>query len=207
MRFFSFGKWLFLATGTGYIGGQAIDKLIIAKMTSSTVLGVYSIAFSFIMIPINLIYGLCSSVVYPAISKVHREEINQITIKFQAARNPICIAALLFSVAFGFFGPSFFNLLYPQSYMSAGWMSQLLSPLILTNAMGGSLNSLLLALGDSRSSAMLNLQKMISMAIASTLGFYLGDFTGLLVGLNIATPFHNPLPYRSKCIRNPSVEG
>ena len=65
---FSFGKWIFVSTALTFLATQ-MDRLILGKLISVELLGVYAIAFTLSDIPRQMIGALGTKVVFPVIAR------------------------------------------------------------------------------------------------------------------------------------------
>jgi O-antigen/teichoic acid export membrane protein len=69
---FSLGKWIFLSTLFGFLATQ-FDKFFLAKEITLERLGVYYIAATLAMIPVELMNKIASNVLYPLYSQLIRD--------------------------------------------------------------------------------------------------------------------------------------
>jgi O-antigen/teichoic acid export membrane protein len=65
---FSFGRWIFVSTAMAFLAGQA-DRLILGKLVSLELLGVYTIAFMFADLPRQVVGRLGSKLIFPLVSQ------------------------------------------------------------------------------------------------------------------------------------------
>src|SRR5207253_2779245 len=85
---FSFGKWIFLSTAITFFAEQT-DRLIIGKLFSLEMLGIYGIAFTFADIPRSITMTLASKVIFPIVSKLNDSPREAIRSKILRNRLPI----------------------------------------------------------------------------------------------------------------------
>ena len=64
---FSYGKWIFLSTALFFLCSQA-DRLILRKIFTLTMLGIYGIAFTLGDMPRQIIIAVSGRVIFPSIS-------------------------------------------------------------------------------------------------------------------------------------------
>ena len=64
---FSYGKWIFLSTALFFLCSQA-DRLILGKIFTLTMLGIYGIAFTLGDMPRQIIIAVSGRVIFPSIS-------------------------------------------------------------------------------------------------------------------------------------------
>ena len=177
-----FGKWLFLATGLGFLVGQASDKLVLGKLVDKDVLGVYMLAFMLAKMPTSVVNMLMSRVLYPALSQAARDDYQALGKKVARARSLIWQPLLLMAAGLGFFGPLIVETLWDPRYHDAGWMVQLLAIGLWFGGLNSSLNATLLSIGDSFASAMQNVTMLVVGVPAMLIGYHLGQLPGMLVG-------------------------
>ena len=93
-----FGRWILIGTALTFLALQS-DRLILAKLISFQMLGVYGIAFALSDIPRQIILMFCSRVGYPFIAKFSdqpRPRFRQILLKY---RLPVLAAGGLMLIA------------------------------------------------------------------------------------------------------------
>lgn len=186
----SYGKWIFLSTVLTFLAFQS-DRLILGKLFSFELLGVYSIAYSLSDIPKQLTSAVCTKVIFPTYAKfidLPRDEFRR---KIQHNRGRLLVA-----IAFGLailvsFGDLVVLALYDPEYAAAGWMLPLLAlgiwPLILNTT----LDQALFALGNIRFVTYGVFFSFLFLALGIPIGFH---FFGI-VGAIAAVPFSNVPPY------------
>ncbi|MEA5509907.1 oligosaccharide flippase family protein [Crocosphaera sp. UHCC 0190] len=190
----SFGRWIFLSTMMTFIASRA-DRLILAKLFSLEVLGVYTIAITFAEIPKSIIQSIAGKVIFPVISQNIELPRHQLRAKIIRSRKWILIA-LAFGVAILVsFGDLLIFGLYDQRYAQAAWMLPLIAlglwPLILYLTIGPSL----MALGKPMYTAASTSAKAIFMIMGLPIGFKLGGILGVIIVIML-----NDLP--NYCIIN-----
>ncbi len=121
-----FGKWVFLASVVGFLFMNG-DRLMLGGMVSAHELGVYMVAY-LLVYSVNQAFGrLASSVVFPAISEVHRnrpEHFGRTYYRFRLFFD----FGLLFMAGFLFnAGEWLVHFLYDERYAGAGYMLEILS--------------------------------------------------------------------------------
>lgn len=181
---FRFGKWIFLSTIATYLSTN-IDRLLLGTLVPLALLGVYQIAWIFAMLPSRIGGKLAQAVLHPALAECGRQDPLAFASRFQKARQPILSIGLVASLAVALLAPAFFGYLYDERYADARWIAQLLSIAVWFTFLQTSADRALLALGDSRSSAMANACKCIGTAAGSVLGFWLADVRGLVLGIAV----------------------
>lgn len=192
---FSFGGWIFISTAGTFLAEQT-DRLILGKLLSLEMLGVYGIAFVLSDIPRQVILAISGKVIFPALSKLADFPREILRAKILQNRQPILIvSALVLAVLVGF-GDILISALYDKRYVQATWMLPLLAlgiwPRVLTQTSDPSL----FAIGKPRYVAYGSFLKFFFILIGLPLGFYLMGLTGAVavVALN-DLPFYGAVTY------------
>jgi O-antigen/teichoic acid export membrane protein len=124
--FFSFGKWVFLASIMAFLSAQT-DRLILGKLIPLETLGVYFVAFTLASALKLMVQRISSKVIFPALvqqSHLSREVLRSRV--FDARKYILIVLAIAVSVPV-VFGDRIVALLYDDRYIQAGWMLSLLS--------------------------------------------------------------------------------
>ncbi|MDJ0662234.1 MAG: oligosaccharide flippase family protein [Crocosphaera sp.] len=190
----SFGRWIFFSTIAAFIASRA-DRLILAKLFSFELLGIYTIAVTFAEIPRSILQSVSGKVIFPVISQNTELPRQQLKAKIMAARRVILmIAALGVAILFSF-GDVLILTLYDSRYAEASWMLPLLTvglwPLILYLTIGPSL----MALGKPMYVTFATVSKGIYMILFLPIGFRLAGIVGIIIVIML-----NDLP--NYCIIN-----
>jgi len=160
----TFGRWIFISTAMTFLASQA-DRLILGKLVSIEMLGVYTIAFTFADIPKQVAGKISDKIIFPLISQNIDLPREQLKAKILHKRfYLLLISAVLIAILFSF-GDVLINILYDERYMSASWMLPLLAlglwPLILSLT----IDKVLFALGNPKFVSFGNIFKFIYMII------------------------------------------
>ncbi|MGB5812167.1 MAG: lipopolysaccharide biosynthesis protein [Polyangiales bacterium] len=179
---YHFGRWILLSTILMFLVGNA-DRIIFGKLVTMAVLGVYNIALNLAMLPSAVLSHVASSVVFPVYSRFHHDGPGMQSV-YQSVRLPLLIIGGWATAGIVAGGPTIIDILYDPRYVEAGWMLQILvaGPWFGV-AMESSNGSALLAHGHTRWLAFVSFAKLIGMAGLIPLGWYLGGFTGAMLGL------------------------
>lgn len=123
---FGFGKWILLTTLLGYFV-RSSDKLILASLISSQLLGIYTIAIFVNNALQEISSKWASAVTYPVMSKVYRERPADLIHVYYKFRLPFDFV-MLFLCGFLFHaGHVITDVLYDSRYASAGHMIEILA--------------------------------------------------------------------------------
>lgn len=182
---FSFGKWIFLSTAVTFLADQA-DRVILGKLISFEMLGVYGIAFTLSDMPRNVLGALSGKVIFPAFSKLADLPRETFRAKIQKNRKPVLIAmALVLTIAVSF-GDMLIAVLYDKRYIQAGWMLPVLALGIWPRILTQTIDPALFAVGKPSYSALGNQLKFLFVIIGLPVGFSLMGLPGavLVVALN-----------------------
>ena len=176
----SFGKWMFLASGMTFLNEQA-DRLILAKLLSFKLLGVYAVAYTLAGIPREIIKQISYKVIFPTIS-------NQADLPRLTLRNKILRQRRLILVGFAIFlavlvtvGDLMITALYDHRYQQATWMTPILSCGIWVSVLFYTISPALLAIGKALYSAQSNLAGFVMIGVGLPLAFFHFGVVGAIV--------------------------
>lgn len=179
----SFGKWIFVSTALTFFAEQA-DRLILGKLLTLEVLGVYGVALTLADLPRSVTLALSGKVMFPAISKFADQPREILRAKILKNRQPILIAfaaglALLVS-----FGDVAIKILYDDRYIQAAWMLPILAlgiwPRVLCNT---GIESALFAIGKIQYPAFGQFLRFLWTSIGLWVGFYTAGLLGAIVAV------------------------
>jgi O-antigen/teichoic acid export membrane protein len=194
---FHFGKWVFVSTTILFCAMQ-LDRLMLGRMISLSELGVYSVAAAIAMLPNLLLQALSGTVLYPLLSRLARNSTQTLRDRLPDAREILLAPAIFCVTGVVLEAPTFFALLYNESYADAGRIARLLSLGVWLSIIGFTLERALLAIGDTRSPAAANFVKLVASAIGASVGFSLAGLAGFIVGYACgATCGHAALLYQA----------
>jgi O-antigen/teichoic acid export membrane protein len=177
---FSFGKWMFLASGMMFLNEQT-DRLILAKLLSFKMLGIYTVAYTLAGIPREIIKQISYRVIFPAIS-------NQSDLPRQTLRSKILRQRRLMLIGFAIFlailvtlGDIVIEILYDSRYQEATWMMPILSCGIWFSVLFYTISPALLAIGKALYSAQSNLAGFIMIGAGLPLAFFQFGVIGAII--------------------------
>ncbi len=182
---FRFGQWIFVSTAMTFLANQS-DRLMLAKLFSFEMLGIYTIAYTLSDIPRQVLMYLNGSVIFPATSKfisLPRQELRSKLIKNNQL---ILIPLTIFVALLTSFGDLLITFLYPENFSQAAWMLPILAIGLWPSVLVNTTSPALMALGKPRYSALAYFSKAVFIFIAIYVGFILmGEFGAILaVALN-----------------------
>jgi O-antigen/teichoic acid export membrane protein len=176
-----FGRWILLGTALYFFASQA-DNLIMGKLITLTLLGIYGVAYQISDIPRQVINSFCQKVGYPFISKMAHLPLPEFRQSFLRYRFYVllCGAALLsFVVIWGGFITTH---IYDHRYHEAGWMIPLLALGLWHTLLYATMNPALYAIGESRYMAAGNAFYCLFGIIGIPIAFhYFGMFGAVIV--------------------------
>lgn len=121
-----FGKWILVGTAFTFLAVQS-DRLVLAKLVSFRVLGVYGIAYALSDVPRQVIVQFCNSIGFPFIAKFSdrpRVEFRAILLKYRRLVLAVGGLAIIVVICTGDF---IIGHLYTQPYWGAKWMIGILA--------------------------------------------------------------------------------
>ncbi|MGH0032164.1 MAG: oligosaccharide flippase family protein [Myxococcota bacterium] len=179
----TFGQWILVSTLFTFLA-QRIDVMLISRLVSMDVLGVYSIGLVLTHIPQRIFGQFSQRVLMPALSESHRSDAARLEGSLREAKRillPFGGLALLGALAVA---PAFFHFLYDPRYADAGWIAQLALVALWFALIHDANGRALLALGDSKRWALSNAVRTFVAAAGCLAGFHWAGLPGVLVGLS-----------------------
>lgn len=191
----SFGRWIFISTALTFLAMQA-DRLILGKLFSFEMLGIYTIAFTFADIPKQILERLSGQVIFPVFSQQKDVPRQILRAKIIKKRWLILVALALGLTFLICFGDLIVYILYDQRYDAAGWILPILALGIWPLVLSGTIEKALYAFGKPVYSSFGYFLKFVYMLVALPLGFSLMGILGavIVVALN-DIPFYIPVIY------------
>ncbi|MEG4485686.1 oligosaccharide flippase family protein [Microcoleus sp. D2_18a_B4] len=179
---FSFGKWIFLSTALFFLCSQA-DRLILGKIFTLTMLGIYGIAFTLGDMPRQVILAISGRVIFPSISMLADLPREELRAKILKNRKLILIPLAVGLGIFVSFGDQLILTLYRKEYEAASWMMPILALGIWHTTIHNIMGSCLLAVGKSQYGAMGNLLTFVNLCISIPLGYHLKGNLGAVIAV------------------------
>lgn len=191
----SFGMWVFVATAMTFLANQT-DRLMLGKLLSLELLGIYTVAFTLADLPRQIVERLSSQILFPVIS-------HYIDLDRQSLRQKILHKRWLLLVGLSFmvaglvcFGDLFITFLYDDRYSAAAWMLPILAlglwPLILSVT----ISPALYAIGNPKFNAFGYFLKFLYMLIVLPFGFNQLQLLGAVIAIAFNDlPFYIPVSF------------
>jgi O-antigen/teichoic acid export membrane protein len=178
---FHFGKWIFLSGILGFLAINS-DRLMLGGMVGTAVLGVYMIAFNIFNALEQVLSRVTSSVTFPALSEIARERPGDLKEKYYRIHAIVAAAAYFCSGALMMSGEALIGLLYDRRYVDAGWMLEILAIGLLTVPIQVSMQCFA-AIGMPQIQTRIHFVRLVSLVVATPLGFHIFGLPGALWGL------------------------
>jgi len=181
----SFGKWIFISTALTFLAGQS-DRLILGKLFSLELLGIYGIAFTLADIPHQLVMAIGRKVMFPAYSKFADLPRKTFLAKIVQNRKPILIASAFGLAVVVSFGDIMVSVLYDNRYAAATWMLPIISLGLWPSILLRTAELSLFAIGQPRYVAYATFFSFLFLAIGIPLGFSLIGPVGAVIAVSIS---------------------
>jgi O-antigen/teichoic acid export membrane protein len=177
-----FGKWIFLATAFWFFALNA-DKLILGRLVSLSVLGVYGIAFQMSDVPRAVINAFSLKVGYPFISRIVHLPMPEFRERLLRYRGyALIVGGFLLSLMVTWGGWAVVKL-YPAKYADARWMVPILAVGLWHTLMYQTLGPVLLSLGKSKYGAIGNGAYCFTILAGIPIAFYFYGLVGAVVAV------------------------
>ena len=179
---FSYGKWIFFSTALFFLCSQA-DRLILGKIFTLTMLGIYGIAFTLGDMPRQVIIAISGRVIFPSISMLADLPREELRAKILNNRKLILIPLAVGLAIFVSFGDQLILTLYRKEYIAASWMMPILALGIWHTTLHNIMGSCLLAVGKSQYPALGNLLTFVNLCVTIPLGYHLKGNLGAVIAV------------------------
>ena len=175
-----FGKWIMMGTAFYFFGSQS-DRLILGKLISFSLLGVYNIAFTIADIPRQVIQQFSYRVAFPFVAKMAHLPLPEFSRNVLRYRfYVLCAGALILSVVVN--GGGWFVLeLYDSRYAAAGWMVPILALGLWHTLLYTTTGDVLFALGKPKYNAIGTGCYCVTMVIGLPIAFHYGGMVGAVI--------------------------
>lgn len=181
-----FGRWIFISTIITFCAMQG-DRILLSNLIPMETLGVYTLALTVALLPNVLLSTLAFSVLYPLLCQAGRVNRAELEAQLLRARGTLLTFGVLLVLAVGAGVHPFFRVLYDSRYQAAIWMGQLMCVTVWMMVLNTTLETSLLALGDSRGNAGCGFFKFLAVAAMALAGFRLFGTPGFILGMGAGT--------------------
>ena len=177
-----FGKWIFLATAFWFFALNA-DKLILGRLVSLSVLGVYGIAFQMSDVPRAVINAFSLKVGYPFISRIIHLPMPEFRERLLRYRGyALMVGGFLLSLMVNWGGWVVVKV-YPARYADARWMVPILAVGLWHTLLYQTLGPVLLSLGKPKYSAIGNGIYCFSILAGIPIAFHFYGLPGAIIAV------------------------
>ncbi len=180
----SFGKWILLSTIVAFCSMQ-VDRLVLGKIVSTAVLGVYGVAYAISMLPDITMQKLASNVLHPVLANYRRESLDALQTKFARMRELLLVISLFLVLGVFSWSEVFFTYVYHTNYIEAGPIAKFLAVNTWISAITTTLVHLVFVVNDSKSLAKSSAVKFVTTFVFSLAGYQLGGIFGFIVAIAI----------------------
>ena len=180
-----FGKWILLSTAFYFFASQA-DRLILGRLISFSLLGVYSIAYSVSDIPRAIINAFTQKVGYPFIAKISDLPVAEFRRVFLWYRLRALLAGAAMLCLMVYLGGFVVTKIYDRRYHAASWIVPVLALGLWHTLLYSTTMPALLSLGKSRYQAIGNGFYCVAAVAAIPLAFHFFGMFGAVVAVAAA---------------------
>lgn len=181
----SFGRWIFVATALMFMAEQA-DRLILGKLLSFQLLGVYTVAYTLANIPREIIKRVSHRVIFPAISNKTDISRSMLRSKIIHQRGKMLMAFAILLAALITVGDLVIGTLYDQRYTQATWMMPILCSGIWFSILFFTISPALLAIGKPLYSAQSNFARFFMIGVGLPVSFQNFGLIGVIVAIALS---------------------
>jgi O-antigen/teichoic acid export membrane protein len=177
-----FGKWIFLGTAFFFFASQA-DRLILGRLLTLSMLGIYGIAYALSDIPRSILLALSSKVGYPFVSKMIHLPMSVFRPKFLQYRLYALIIGALALTPMVIWGNELIFHLYDHRYHEAAWMIPILAIGLWHTMLYSTTSMVLFSLGKTKYNAVGNAAYGIAMVTGIPIAFHFFGLPGAVVAV------------------------
>jgi len=177
-----FGKWILLSTAFYFFASQA-DRLILGRLVSFSMLGVYGIAYSVSDIPRAVINAFAQKVGYPFIARLVHLPLVEFRRVFLRYRLRALLAGAFLLCLMVHLGGFLVTRMYDRRYHAASWMVPVLALGLWHTLMYATTMPALFSLGKSQYSAFGNALYCVTVVTAIPVAFHFLGMFGAVVAV------------------------
>jgi O-antigen/teichoic acid export membrane protein len=189
---FRFGRWIFLATGVGFLASHG-DRLFIGKLLTANELGAYSIAVQLAGLFLNVVRELSSKVLFPVYSRIAKEGAGDLRSRSAPIRRTLLMVVLPPLCILVVWGQPVVDFLWPEEFSEAGWMLRILCAGAILTVISETARPVFLAVGDSASAFLSSGTRALFLALSMSVGASMHGITGCIVGVAIVPLLEYPV--------------
>lgn len=180
-----FGRWILVSTALTFFAMQS-DRLILGKLISWQMLGIYGIAYTISDIPRQIITQFSARVGYPFIarfSELPRPQFRQVLIKYRVY--VLALGALLLTIVIAT-GDQFIRHIYDKRYHQAGWMIIILGCGLWHTLLAATITPVLLSIQKAYYHTVAMACYCLTLFVCLPLGFHLWGMLGAVIAVAIS---------------------
>jgi O-antigen/teichoic acid export membrane protein len=180
-----FGRWILIGTSLTFLASQS-DRLILAKLTTLQMLGVYGIAFSLSDLPRQIIGMFSSKVGFPFIAKfAHqpRPEFRRILMKYRMMVLAAGAILLAFTICIG---DVFVLHAFKKPFHGAAWMIAIFGIGLWHTLLYNTISPAIMSLQKAHYNALANLLYCITLFTLLPVGFHYFGIVGAVAAVAIS---------------------
>jgi O-antigen/teichoic acid export membrane protein len=177
-----FGKWLLIATAFTFFATQA-DKLILGRLISLTLLGIYGLAYQISDVPRAIISALGNRVAYPFIAKIIHQPMDQFKLQFLRYRRYALLAGAILLSLMVTWGDLLIIHLYDHRYHEAAWMIPILALGLWQTLLYQTTFPVLLSMGKAKYNAFGNAAYCGAICLGLPLAFHFFKMHGAVIAV------------------------
>lgn len=191
----NFGRWIFLSTAMTFLASQA-DRLLLGRLFTLELLGIYTIAFTLSDLPLSIIQALGSNVMLPIISQQSHLPQAELRRKILEKRRFLLLGMAVGLTGLICFGDILIQSLYDSRYHQAAWMLPILALGNWPRMLPMTTAPTLIAIGKPLYGAVGNCLKFIYMLVALPLSFVAIGPLGAVIAIALNdVPFYIAISY------------
>jgi O-antigen/teichoic acid export membrane protein len=177
-----FGKWILIGTAFFFFASQA-DRLVLGKLISMALLGVYGLAYQLSDVPRQIILALGGRVAYPFISKLIDMTMEEFRAKFLHYRFYILFLGAVLLSLMVVWGHLIILFLYDRRYHDAAWMIPILAVGLWHTLLYQTTAPVLFALGKPRYNAIGNACYCMAILVFLPIAFHFWGMRGAVIAV------------------------
>ncbi|MBV6625383.1 MAG: oligosaccharide flippase family protein [Rivularia sp. (in: Bacteria)] len=178
----SFGKWMFMSSALMFASEQS-DRLILGKLLSFQMLGIYTIAYTLANLPRQVIKQLSYKVIFPTISNQTELPRKTLRAKIIKQRKFLLMGCAVGLAALVTVGDLVIGTLYDDRYAQATWMMPLLCAGIWFSLLFYTISPALMAIGKPLYLAQSNLARFVMIGLGLPLAYYRFGLIGAILAI------------------------
>lgn len=181
-----FGRWILFSTALGFMAGQGL-RMLQGLLLTPAEFGVLSIAQTMATMPSELLLQVIGMAIFPALSEARFSGHHRMLEVLGKAHGKLIAGSAAAFIGLAFISVPLIHLMYDHRYWPAGPQLALLALSSAAAILPIPYQNTLIAMGNTRLDALLNLVSCTSRVVAMFLGFRLAGIAGMIVGIGVGT--------------------